>query len=70
MSENESITSLSTLKGIASARDQVSESFRVEDDGVYRIIEKGDTMRKDLVMLVMPKSVFVEAFRKYIGGDL
>ncbi len=67
MSENESITSLSTLKGIASARDRVSESFRVEDDGVYRIIEKGDTMRKDLVM---PKSTFVEAFRKYIGGDL
>lgn len=67
MSENESITSLSTLKGIASARDWVSESFRVEDDGVYRIIEKGDTMRKDLVM---PKSTFVEAFREYIGGDL
>ena len=67
MSENESITSLSTLKGIAAARDRVSESFRVEDDGVYRIIEKGDTMRKDLVM---PKSTFVEAFRKYIGGDL
>nr|DAW85879.1 MAG TPA: hypothetical protein [Bacteriophage sp.] len=67
MSENASITSLSTLKGIASARDWVSESFRVEDDGVYRIIEKGDTMRKDLVM---PKSTFVEAFRKYIGGDL
>lgn len=67
MSENESITSLNTLKGIASERVQISESFRVEDDGVYRIIEKGDTMRKDLVM---PKSTFVEAFRKYIGGDL
>lgn len=67
MSENESITSLNTLKGIASARDWVSESFRVEDDGVYRIIEKVDTMRKDLVM---PKATFIEAFRKYIGGDL
>ena len=67
MSENESITSLNTLKVIASERVLISESFRVEDDGVYRIIEKGDTMRKDLVM---PKSVFVETFRKYIGGDL
>lgn len=67
MSENESITSLNTLKVIASERVLISESFRVEDDGVYRIIEKGDTMRKDLVM---PKSTFVEAFRKYIGGDL
>lgn len=67
MSENESITSLNTLKGIASERVLISESFKVEDDGVYRIIEKGNTMRKDLVM---PKSTFVEAFRKYIGGDL
>lgn len=67
MSENESITSLNTLKGIASERVWISESFRVEDDGVYHIIEKGNTMRKDLVM---SKSVFVEAFRKYIGGDL
>lgn len=67
MAENESITSLNTLKVIASERVQISESFKVEDDGVYHIIEKGDTMRKDLVM---PKSVFVEAFRKYIGGDL
>lgn len=45
----------------------ISESFKVEDDGVYHIIEKGDTMRKDLVM---PKATFIEAFRKYIGGDL
>lgn len=67
MSENESITSLNTLKGIASERVLISESFRVEDDGVYHIIEKGNTIRKDLVM---PKSTFVEAFRKYIGGDL
>ena len=67
MSENESITSLNTLKVIASERVLISESFKVEDDGVYPIIEKGDTMRKDLVM---PKSTFVEAFRKYIGGDL
>lgn len=67
MSENESITSLNTLKVIASERVLISESFKVEYDGVYHIIEKGDTMRKDLVMT---KSVFVEAFRKYIGGDL
>lgn len=67
MSENESITSLNTLKVIASERVLISESFKVEDDGVYHIIEKRDTMRKDLVM---PKSTFVEAFRKYIGGDL
>lgn len=67
MSENKSITSLNTLKVIASERVLISESFRVEDDGVYRIIEKGDTMRKDLVM---PKATFIEAFRKYIGGDL
>lgn len=67
MSENESITSLNTLKGIASERVWISESFRVEDDGVYHIIEKGNTIRKDLVM---PKATFIEAFRKYIGGDL
>lgn len=67
MSENESITSLNTLKVIASERVLISESFKVEDDGVYHIIEKGDAVRKDLVM---PKSTFVEAFRKYIGGDL
>lgn len=67
MSENESITSLNTLKVIASERVLISESFKVEDGGVYRIIEKDDTMRKDLVM---PKATFIEAFRKYIGGDL
>lgn len=67
MSENESITSLNTLKGIASERVQISESFRVEDDGVYHIIEKGNTIREDLVM---PKATFIEAFRKYVGGDL
>lgn len=67
MSENESITSLNTLKGIASERVWISESFRVEDDRVYHIIEKGNTIREDLVM---PKATFIEAFRKYIGGDL
>lgn len=67
MSENESITSLNTLKGIASERVLISESFKVEDDRVYHIIEKGDIVRKDLVV---PKSTFIEAFRKYIGGDL
>lgn len=67
MSENESITSLNTLKVIASERVLISESFKVEDDGVYHIIEKGDVVRKGLVM---PKATFIEAFRKYIGGDL
>lgn len=67
MSENESITSLNTLKVIASERVLISESFRVEDDGVYHIIEKGNTIWEDLVM---PKATFIEAFRKYIGGDL
>lgn len=67
MSENESITSLSTLKVIASERVLISESFKVEDDGVYHIIEKGDVVRKGLVV---PKATFIEAFRKYIGGDL
>lgn len=67
MSENESITSLNTLKVIASERVLISESFKVEDDGVYHIIEKGDVVRKGFVM---PKATFIEAFRKYIGGDL
>lgn len=67
MSENESITSLNTLKVIASERVLISESFKVGDDGVYHIIEKGDVVRKGLVM---PKATFIEAFRKYIGGDL
>lgn len=67
MSENESIISSNILKGIASEMDWISESFRVEDDGVYHIIEKGNTLREDLVM---PKATFIEAFRKYIGGDL
>lgn len=67
MSENESITSSNTSQVMSLEWVQISESFKVEDDGVYHIIEKGDTVRKDLVM---PKATFIAAFRKYIGGDL
>lgn len=67
MPENESITSSNTSQVISLEWVQISESFKVEDDGVYHIIEKGDVVKKDLVM---PKSTFIEAFRKYIGGDL
>lgn len=49
----------------------ISERYSVKDDGIYHIREEvrnvGSLASK---RLVMPKDIFIEAFKKYVGGTL